>query len=465
MIVDAIPDVVVLLPGILGSVLTKNGHDVWNISGSAIGRALVSGWDSIQTLALNGDSSEDDLGDHVTASKLIDDVHLIPFLWKIDGYSRFKRALTSSFQDIKPGKNFFEFPYDWRRDNRVAARRLQKDCAKWLEARRKTPGNQQAKLILICHSMGGLVARYFLEVLGGWKDTTALITFGTPYRGSLNALNFIANGMRKKLGPIPILDLSDLLRSFTSVYQLLPIYPCHDEGNGMVRVKDAKKIPHLDVARAKAAFDFHDEIRNAVDVNLKNETYTKNRYFIHPIVGTQQPTMQSSQFNNEMKLLNSFNDNDMDGDGTVPRVSATPIEIENERRETFIAEAHGSIQNATEVWNHVQSVLKNSHLDLGIFKAHQDLEAQDVRVGLAIDDLYEKGEPILAKARPDKPGVKLTAAISDVNGVETINQPMKERSDGWYEAEFASRPEGVYRIRIYSDAGVHPVQDVFAVGG
>lgn len=46
-----------------------------------------------------------------------------------------------------------------------------------------------------------------------------------PLPGSLNALNFLAHGMQKRLGPIPVLDLSRLLRSFPSIYELLPIYP------------------------------------------------------------------------------------------------------------------------------------------------------------------------------------------------------------------------------------------------
>ena len=49
----------------------------------------------------------------------------------------------------------------------------------------------------MAHSMGGLVSRYYLEVLGGWHNARALFTFGTPYRGSLNAVNVLANGMRK----------------------------------------------------------------------------------------------------------------------------------------------------------------------------------------------------------------------------------------------------------------------------
>ncbi len=33
-----------------------------------------------------------------------------------------------------------------------------------------------------------------------------------------------------------------------------------------------------------------------------------------------------------------------DGDGTVPRLSAIPIELSNEYRDTFFAERHSSLQ-------------------------------------------------------------------------------------------------------------------------
>ena len=136
----------------------------------------------------------------MTATRVIPDTHLIPGLWKIDGYGKVAKTIRDEF-DVQPGLNFFEFPYDWRRDNRVHARRLARESRDWLKAWRERSGNDDARLVLIGHSMGGLICRHFLEMLDGWKDTRLLITFGTPYRGSLNALDFIANGMKKKLGP------------------------------------------------------------------------------------------------------------------------------------------------------------------------------------------------------------------------------------------------------------------------
>ena len=102
--------------------------------------------------------------------------------------------------------------------------------------------------------MGGLVARYFLECLDGWRDTRMLITFGTPHRGSLNAVDFLVNGFVKKLGPLKVADLSDLLRSLTSVYQLLPIYPCVDLGPGYQRVAEVDAARRrLGTGRRRAA--------------------------------------------------------------------------------------------------------------------------------------------------------------------------------------------------------------------
>ena len=219
-------DVVVLLPGITGSVLRDSrGRDLWAPTAGTAARALITLGRSLTDLELR----DEDADDGVTAPMMIPDLHLIPGLWKIDGYSKLSGYLQRQFA-VTPGRNFFAFPYDWRRDNRVAARRLKEQTDRWLwEWRRESP---DAKLILVGHSMGGLVARYFLECLEGWRDTRRLVTFGTPYRGSLNALNFLVHGMQKRLGPIPVLDLSRLLRSFPSVYQLLPIYPCLDPGDG-----------------------------------------------------------------------------------------------------------------------------------------------------------------------------------------------------------------------------------------
>ena len=57
-------DVIVLLPGIMGSALDKDGTTVWDTSVGAFGRALFSLGASVQALALESDTST---GDGVSA--------------------------------------------------------------------------------------------------------------------------------------------------------------------------------------------------------------------------------------------------------------------------------------------------------------------------------------------------------------------------------------------------------------
>jgi pimeloyl-ACP methyl ester carboxylesterase len=452
------PDVVVLIPGITGSVLERNGKEVWAASASAVLRGLSSGGKSISDLYLENDDPDlDDLGDGVKATGLVQDVHLFPGLWTIDGYTKVSRRLCDRLR-LERGTNFFELPYDWRRDNRVASRALQRNSAVWLAARRNTHPN--AKLVLVAHSMGGLVSRYFLEVLGGWKETRALITFGTPYRGSLNALDSLVNGV-KKLG---IVDLTTMTRSLTSIYQLLPIYRCYDTGNGrIVRLSETENIPCLDAAqkdRIKAADRFHREIELAV---AANQAAARNveRYKIYPIVGSEQPTSQAAVATaNGVDLLRAFDGVDEGGDGTVPRVSASPIEA-GEERAAFAVTRHGSLQNTDAALAHVVGLLTTPR-DLG---ARRAIGAPTTTVSLDVDGVFAAGEPVVFAARPSTPGSTLEAVIEPTDGSSAKRiLPLPDTDDEWRHRELPPLQAGVYRITVQGDpTKVEPVSDVFGV--
>src|SRR6266540_1799159 len=259
-------------------------------------------------MKLEDDPIDVDDIDGIKATSVIRDVHLIPGLWKIDGYTKLVKHLEDTF-DVAHGKNLFEFPYDWRRDNRVAARQLSEQARGWLKAWRQSSGADDARLVIVGHSMGGLVARYYIECLEGWRDTRRLVTFGTPYGGSMYALGTLVNGKT-----IKFFDLTDLARTLTALYQLLAVYKCYDEGDGkVVRVTEAQ-IPHLDAARTANAFAFHEEIRTAVEANLKDPAYADERYDLRPIVGIEQPTAQSAvREGDRVKLLNRRGDEDAKG--------------------------------------------------------------------------------------------------------------------------------------------------------
>ena len=447
-------DVIVLLPGILGSVLERHGHEVWAMSPGAAWRAIVSLGHSVNDLQLHGDDpSVDDLGDGVTAPRLQPDLHLIPGLWSIDGYSHIRASIFAGF-DVVDGQNWFDFPYDWRRDNRVAARHLAERAPGWLRAWRQHSGNNDAKLVLVAHSMGGLVARHYLEVLGGWRDTRMLVTFGTPYRGSLNALDFLCNGFKKKIGPVG-LDLTTLLRSLTSVYQLLPRYPVIDSGAGaLTRVSETPDLPGVDQVRAAAALQFH------LDIDAAVEHRPANSYAIHPIVGILQPTHQSARLRaGSVEMLQSHSGVDSAGDGTVPRVSATPLELSDQGREIYAPDQHGALQNGTGPLTQL----------IGLLSARptSNFRGGLSGFGLRIDDVFAADEPVSAVVTSDDSASAVNAVVEDVaTGRAVLESRIEADGDGAYRMEWPPPPPGDYRLTVSAidpDSDRLPVHSLFIV--
>lgn len=450
---DRFPDVVVLLPGVSGSALAKNGREIWGLSAGTLWGAASSLGNTIRELKLeNDDPSVDDLGDGITATRLIPDLHIIPGLWKIDGYSKTKASLLRR-AGLEGNKNYFDFPYDWRRDNRVAARRLGEAARGWLKAWRTTSGNDKAKLVLIGHSMGGIVARYFLEVLEGWRDTRSLITFGTPYRGSLNAVGYLANGYAKGIGPLKI-DLSETVRSFTAIYQLLPTFKCIDKGDGaVVRVGETSGLPNIDPARAAKALSFHNEIVDAQGRNAKEEAYRRDGYKIFPVVGIEQPTFVSAVLRNgKLELSQSIEGKVIGGDSVVPRVSATPLEIRTERREMYAAEAHASLQNFAPVLTQVGGVLSGD-VDLEA----TPLAVAQITLGLDLQDVYGAG-PVEIAAKPSTP-TPLEVEIFDApTNKLVVRTPLAASDDGYARVHVTLTP-GAYRVTVSGAETVSPVTD------
>lgn len=447
------PDVVVLLPGITGSVLKQHGKVVWGFSAGTIGKALLTlGGSMERTLALpNDDPDKDRLDDGIVADSLIPDLHLIPGFWKIDGYTKVAEVITASF-DVREGENFFQFPYDWRRDNRVAARKLATSTKAWLSAWRESSGSADAKLILIAHSMGGLVSRYFLECLEGWKDTKALVTFGTPYRGSLNAVDMLANGLKK--GPF---DLSKVARQFTAIYQLLPIFECYDAGDGrLLRIGETTGIPNVDAGKAAAALAFHREIEQAVASNKQLPGYQRGGYRIYPVVGIAQQTNLSARLDGDkVTMLQTYKGDALGGDGTVPRMSAIPLELSKEPSANYAATQHGSLQNADAVLVNLTGVLSGLDLDLGVFK-------KTITVALEVEDLYVVGERVSVRARPSKEIGLLATFWHSGESAPVASIAMTPVKDDWYGADFSPPRAGAYRVSVNGD-DVEEAQDAFAV--
>jgi hypothetical protein len=89
-------------------------------------------------------------------------------------------------------------------------------------------------------------------------------------------------------------NLSALLRSWTSVYQLLPTYPVVLARGEYRRVAETD-LPYVERRRAAEAFDeFHEAIRQAVENRLETVSPSQT-YALLPVVGIDQETLQSAE--------------------------------------------------------------------------------------------------------------------------------------------------------------------------
>jgi pimeloyl-ACP methyl ester carboxylesterase len=453
-------DLVVLLPGLTGSVLRKDGKDLWGPSAGALLGAALSGGGRLRGLVLREDPVErDDLGDGVVATRLFPDVHMIPGLWKIDGYSRPAATLCRGL-GLVPGRNYLELPYDWRRDIRVSARLLARRAHEWLSRWRRTSGNDAARLVLVAHSMGGLVARAFLELHDGWRTTRALVTFGTPFRGSPSALDALCNGSRK--GPLGLVDLTALARSCTSVHQLLPLYPVVASGRGrLVRVTETP-LPNVKPSRAGRGLAFHEELRRTVESHRRSSRYRERGCALYPVVGVGQSTPQSARLvDGRIEMLPTYRGQDHSGDGTVPRASATPLEKGHEGHAMYAGTRHASLQSAPATLTHVVGLLGGFDIDLDAYRrAQQDLD----HVALEVGDVLWRDEPVSIRAWVGDEPVRLVARVRPASGGPIAKRATLRRGpDGDLNAELDPLAPGSYRVTVTGGPAVEPAEDVFVV--
>jgi hypothetical protein len=389
-------DMIIVIPGIMGSVLARRvdgDEDVLWDPGPNLAGQLLRHRRWVESLRLVGPDDPADPGwvDDIVPVGLVRSRSIVPGLVRIDGYSELDTALHSAFgahliegdalaprqrvDGKDPGRfgvpNYYRFAYDWRRDLRASALRLHQLIDETLPLLRQQR-SPQAKVIFITHSMGGLVARYYTEGIDpqtgerfeGWRNTRELLSFGTPYRGSLDAVAHLVNGFRKLF-----VDFSQSLRSFTGVYQLLPRYRAvGHNGNWLYPHEIGSDVEGFDPTRALAAYqDFHLTIEDGVDRHRQDPTYNRNH--VIPVIGYGHSTHNSALLTERgievaPSLPAGVPPALAGGDGTVPLVSAIPLDYaaegQNHGTVRYANQEHGSLQvdrrvMATEIQNRLRA--------------------------------------------------------------------------------------------------------------
>ena len=351
-------DLVVIVPGILGSRLVHDGVALWGDSRTFLQWVRSHGADLGRLAVGADDPSQEDLGDGIVPDGLVEGFLVAGRFVKIGGYAALARALQKSFS-LKPGENLQLFAYDWRRDLTVATRRLATKAEGWLQAWRSRSGNRDAKIVLIGHAMGGLVARAFADVEGGWPAIRKIISIGTPFLGSIRALDLLYFGLDFRSYGLALQELTAMARTLTSVYELLPRYPAIQTFAGEVISPFDIRIPTFEHLKIERARQFH---RNLVDHHVRNRAMTGYGEMVaKSIIGIGQPTIEVGRLlaNGTLAIDRDAAYGECDGDGTVPRFSAEAPAAEGfESQWYYVPQTHGMLIADPTVQAHVVDLLR-----------------------------------------------------------------------------------------------------------
>lgn len=279
---------VVIVPGVMGSELWRGSEKLWpNL------KALI---------AHPSDFFLED-AHPLEPRKLVDEIVVIPGLFSMDQYGRLGAYLRDEL-GYERGRDLFDFPYDWRQDLRESAKRL----SRFLQ---DLPVD--GPVTIIAHSMGSLVSRYCIEVLGRRDKVERLIMLGGPHRGSVKSLNVIMSG---KVGPLGFLanQLRRVLVTFPSCYTLAPTYEAIFDANG------ARIDPLTETTWSEA------EYRHIIDIAREFHAELPPWSSVPAVsvfgYGLKTPSRIDVERDREGRWLRMRLEERTIGDGTVPELSA-----------------------------------------------------------------------------------------------------------------------------------------------
>ncbi len=206
---------IIFVPGTMGSQLWLGSERVWPNVNFLLKHPEIFRY------------SEDDT--RLKPKGILNEMIIVPNLISFDQYNILGDYLVEEL-GYEREKNFIEFAYDWRQDVRQSARELARFVESW---------NVNSPITIIAHSLGTLVSRYYVEKLGGTRKVGRLLLMGGPHQGVPKIAANLLTGV--DLLPFGLMGkkLTEIIETFPSCYQILPVYPCGVDQNG-------KKIHFLD---------------------------------------------------------------------------------------------------------------------------------------------------------------------------------------------------------------------------
>lgn len=190
---------------------------------------------SLRVEKLMNDDEFECIRDHVkTPVAVIGSIKALHGLYTREVYDPFLKRLRRVIGDVRNRMNvstrLMTFPYDWTRSNVEAASRLYNTLSKLVD--------EYDDIILVAHSMGGLICRYMLEnilreerpvtdVKSKLRETLAgkIVLFygvGVPHYGCMKSLHQLVNPNEEIFGRV--------CRELPSLYEMIPFSDVNNGG-------------------------------------------------------------------------------------------------------------------------------------------------------------------------------------------------------------------------------------------
>ncbi|MCX4869536.1 hypothetical protein OIC43_42550 [Streptomyces sp. NBC_00825] len=347
------------------------------------------------------------------------------------------------------------FPYDFRMGAAEAAHRLAADAHDRLKDYDEK--ERAGRVVVVAHSMGGLVARYWLGPLEGWRVCRSLVTLGTPHRGAPKALDWMVNGipLRHAIG-----GREGALTRWPAIAELLPQYPAVWDNRTQRPLYPGELPMEWLRSRVETGARVHADIKQAWDVLPRTTEMVPRLGWSHATDGVAHWDGKSLRMTGEQPTwLGLAGRQDELGDGTVPACSAVPWEMSGHNTLAMrVAEKHGPMSAAPWVAPTLTHYEERPTLDAVRGDRHR------TTLGLDIDDVHAEHTPLpvhVALRGEDAPagppaGVEVWATLRPADsppggpGVEVALAA--DSTSGTYVCELIGQPPGVYEITVEAEA-------------
>ena len=340
---------IIFIPGVMGSELTRGNTTVWPTT------------DNATAMSLQLDENGRDIGDPISPTTVIRRMQLNRIL-HIKFYEGFFTYFRGKGYEL--GTNLIEFPYDWRKDLEASSILL---GGLVQDVRERT---KHDKVILIAHSLGGLVARGFMINSSIHKYVEKFIILGTPHHGAPKYLSMLLFGrewpfpwwLPGSLAPkLSEDETRRLVRNFASIYQgtLDSTSPFHMIFNNKEPVKpetlNSLHPGQYNESMIQRSINFHEALNRSWERFPFYNTFLLVSLGVKTINAIHMKNGQFDRnvFDSPVKGLGS-------GDETIPGFSST--QLESGKRHNHVdaplnTVKHQDLANDTIVLNRVLGII------------------------------------------------------------------------------------------------------------